>query len=86
MDARVKGETPPLLLLPPERIPDDYDIEAFEKAELYRRATGNPVFNPLRIQPESLGDINVHWMNAQALFDQWLKYFTDMHQRPEGLR
>jgi len=86
MDARIEGKTPPLMLLPPERVPSGYAIEVFEKAELYRRATGNPVFNPLRIQPETLADIDVYFVAQKALFDDWIQYYTDMHLRPEGLR
>ncbi len=86
MEARIKGETPPLMLMPPDRIPDGYAIEVFEKAELYQRATGNPVFNPMRIQPHSLEDIDAYFVAQKALFEDWIKYYTDMHLRPEGLK
>lgn len=74
------------MLEPPDHYPTLYDFEIHEKAELYKRATGNPVFNPLCLEPKTVFDLDIGFMVEHALWNDWKQYYTDLPNRPADLR
>lgn len=86
MRREIHNEPPELMLLPPEHYPTLYDFDVHEKAELYKRATGKPVFNPLCLEPRDIFDMDIGFMAEHALWGDWIQYYQDMNLRPDSLR
>ena len=71
------------LELPP--LPRRYSKESLNAAYNYERGSGNYPFNPRRLAPETLLDIDVEFVSDFENFKKGIKWAKDIPKRPSGM-
>ncbi len=83
-ERKAKMEEKGLILeLPP--LPRKYDKSALHAGYQYEKGCGKYPFNPRRLVPESLLDIDIEWLVDYGRFKRGLKWAEDLPSRPANM-
>lgn len=81
---RKSGTRELVLTRPP--LPSKYHYEVLRRAYEYHRVTENYPFNPRCLIPRSVWDIDMEFVTEYERYREWVQFWIDFPDRPEGIR
>jgi len=67
------------------QLPGRYDRSTLNAAYNYERGSGNYPFNPRCLNPQTLLDIDVEFVNDYENFKKGIRWAADLPNRPPGM-